>query len=354
LKRAVLSDIHGNLEALDAVLRDIDRRNDRGAKIEEAVCLGDVFGYGPNPRECVDLVRRRCKVVLAGNHELGLLQKIKTPQLGLTRATGFGGLGAREGILWAIHQLYRDPTPVGRDDDYTRSLIERMKAPDYEARLARELSGRLPPGSGFRLPLKERLLKAEGAIVRQFLEGLLLHADVRPLVEEFFDKVRARREGDDGLRYLGTLPTSARLDGALLVHDNPFHPGDGKYVLDGASQARVKSTSAMHGVDKVFAEYDWKETRLVLFGHSHFPGIYTDKKRPGAVLANPGSVGIPRGERLEATYLLWDPDGKTPKRALQLVRLPLTSWEATGRKMEQAGLPNKLKLVADKTPKELD
>lgn len=65
---AIISDIHGNLEALQAVLADIDQRG-----VKEIVCLGDVVGYGPNPRECLDLVAERCRVCLMGNHDHAVL-----------------------------------------------------------------------------------------------------------------------------------------------------------------------------------------------------------------------------------------------------------------------------------------
>jgi diadenosine tetraphosphatase ApaH/serine/threonine PP2A family protein phosphatase len=65
---AVISDIHSNLEALQAVLDDIDARG-----VKELVCLGDVVGYGPNPKECLDLVRSRCRVCLMGNHDHAVL-----------------------------------------------------------------------------------------------------------------------------------------------------------------------------------------------------------------------------------------------------------------------------------------
>ncbi len=61
---AVLSCIHGNLEALEAVLADIDRLG-----IPDIVCLGDLTGYGPDPVECTDLVRERCRITLLGNHD---------------------------------------------------------------------------------------------------------------------------------------------------------------------------------------------------------------------------------------------------------------------------------------------
>jgi diadenosine tetraphosphatase ApaH/serine/threonine PP2A family protein phosphatase len=65
--KAIISDIHSNYEAFVAVLEDIDKQN-----ITEIYCLGDVVGYGPNPRECVDLVRK-CRIVLLGNHDQGAM-----------------------------------------------------------------------------------------------------------------------------------------------------------------------------------------------------------------------------------------------------------------------------------------
>ncbi len=65
--KALISDIHSNLEALQAVLDDIDKQ-----QISEIYCLGDIIGYGPNPRECIDLVMK-CKLVLLGNHDQGAM-----------------------------------------------------------------------------------------------------------------------------------------------------------------------------------------------------------------------------------------------------------------------------------------
>ena len=66
---ALISDIHGNLEALQAVLADIDSRG--GTDV--IYCLGDIVGYGPDPEACVDLVRQRCSMNLMGNHDHALL-----------------------------------------------------------------------------------------------------------------------------------------------------------------------------------------------------------------------------------------------------------------------------------------
>ena len=65
---AVITDIHANLAALEAVLREIDE-----AGPEEIWCLGDVVGYGAEPDACTELVRERCSVCLVGNHDIAVL-----------------------------------------------------------------------------------------------------------------------------------------------------------------------------------------------------------------------------------------------------------------------------------------
>ena len=67
--RAIISDIHGNLEALEAVLAEIDARDD----VDEIFCLGDIVGYGPDPCGCLDAVRERCDFTLLGNHDQAVL-----------------------------------------------------------------------------------------------------------------------------------------------------------------------------------------------------------------------------------------------------------------------------------------
>jgi diadenosine tetraphosphatase ApaH/serine/threonine PP2A family protein phosphatase len=65
MRIALLSDVHGNLPALRAVLEDVDAAN-----VEEIWCLGDLVGYGAEPNGCISLARERCDLVLAGNHDL--------------------------------------------------------------------------------------------------------------------------------------------------------------------------------------------------------------------------------------------------------------------------------------------
>jgi len=63
MKYAIISDLHANLEALEAVLADMQPH------AEAVICLGDVVGYNANPNECLELVQKVCDVVIAGNHD---------------------------------------------------------------------------------------------------------------------------------------------------------------------------------------------------------------------------------------------------------------------------------------------
>lgn len=64
---AVISDIHSNIEALTAVLADIEKR-----KIKDIYCLGDVVGYGPDPKPCLDLIIEKTKWCVMGNHDYSI------------------------------------------------------------------------------------------------------------------------------------------------------------------------------------------------------------------------------------------------------------------------------------------
>src|SRR4051794_41803820 len=81
MRIAVLTDIHSNQPALEAVLAAIDE-----AGIEHRWCLGDVVGYGAQPDECARLVKEHCEVSLVGNHDLAVTGEIDTDVLSASAA----------------------------------------------------------------------------------------------------------------------------------------------------------------------------------------------------------------------------------------------------------------------------
>ena len=101
MRRALISDIHGNLEALEVVLNDIKAQG-----VSEIYCLGDIIGYGPNPRECIDRVMENCTVTLLGNHDQGAMFD----------PDGFN-VGAERAIFWTREQL---EAPADRENNEKR------------------------------------------------------------------------------------------------------------------------------------------------------------------------------------------------------------------------------------------
>lgn len=114
---AVISDIHGNLAALENVLRDIDQQG-----IQDVFCLGDIVGYGPDPVACADLVQNRCAFAVMGNHEEAMVHG----------AYGFH-MRAREAIDWTRDQLkpgFFSGLGVKRRWDYLSTLPLRVERED--------------------------------------------------------------------------------------------------------------------------------------------------------------------------------------------------------------------------------
>ncbi len=91
MKIALISDIHANLEALEAVLKDCATQ-----KVEAVHCLGDVVGYGADPGPCLELINERCRTKLLGNHEYAALGLLPTDLLNQV---------ARSSLSWTHDQL---------------------------------------------------------------------------------------------------------------------------------------------------------------------------------------------------------------------------------------------------------
>ena len=72
MRYAIIADIHANLAAFTVVLEDIERRGG----VEEVWCLGDVVGYGPDPHQCIALLRQYNHICVAGNHDGGAIGKV--------------------------------------------------------------------------------------------------------------------------------------------------------------------------------------------------------------------------------------------------------------------------------------
>jgi len=124
---AVLSDIHGNLEALEAVLAEVDRSG-----VDLLYSLGDIVGYGPSPAACIEIVRRRAAVSLTGNHDAAVA--------GLTSLEDFNEF-ARSAVEWTAAHLDGEQIEyLGRSATRTGSLNSCSSTPRRSSRSAGTIS----------------------------------------------------------------------------------------------------------------------------------------------------------------------------------------------------------------------
>jgi len=102
VKYALITDIHGNLAALEQVLKKVDSEH-----CDKIICLGDVVGYGPFPNECLAQVKKRVDGVIVGNHDAAAIA--------MTDTSDFNE-NAKKALIWTRRQL----TPENRD--YVRTF----------------------------------------------------------------------------------------------------------------------------------------------------------------------------------------------------------------------------------------
>ena len=112
MRCAIIADIHANLAAFKAVLDHIERRGG----VEEIWCLGDIVGYGPDPCQCIELLRQYKHVCVAGNHDWAVIGKAAFSKFNPDAAIA---------CRWTAQQLSPE------DIEYLESLPEVIQKEDF-------------------------------------------------------------------------------------------------------------------------------------------------------------------------------------------------------------------------------
>jgi diadenosine tetraphosphatase ApaH/serine/threonine PP2A family protein phosphatase len=177
MRIAVVSDIHANLPAFEAVLGAID-----DAGVEEIWCLGDLIGYGAEPDECADLARERCDLCLVGNHDLAVLGVLDVAAF--SEAAAVAVAWTRENVAERTLAMLRELEPAGERREIALFHAS-PRDPVWEYVLSTEQA--------------DANLDAQAARI-----GLIGHSHVslffvRPTADEQDDEVRGSQSGDDTL-----------------------------------------------------------------------------------------------------------------------------------------------------------
>ncbi len=111
MRFAIFGDIHGNYEALEAVLAEC-----AGCNIDNYLCLGDIVGYGANPNECVEKIREIGALSVCGNHDHAVIG---------AQNLNYFNAHARDAVIWTAKQL----SPESKQWLKGLSLVEHL--PDF-------------------------------------------------------------------------------------------------------------------------------------------------------------------------------------------------------------------------------
>lgn len=234
MRIGILSDIHANLEALDAVLTDLDQRG-----CDVLVCLGDFVGYGPDPVDCVATLRGRLRVAVVGNHDRAAV--------GGRPIEDFNPF-AQEAIIWT--QAHLDP----ETRDYLMRLPERG-----------ELDGLLFVHGSPRQPVDEYVVDGRTArasfVADPFRIAFVGHTHVPAMFEEARHRVRLAE-------WLPAIPT-------------PLLP-DRRYIINAGSVGQPRDSNR----DAAYVLFDTKEQSVTLY-RVPYDLTRTQRKMEAAMLPVP-------------------------------------------------------------------
>jgi predicted phosphodiesterase len=294
MRIAIVSDIHANLAAFEAVIAHA-----RAQGYDSMICLGDVVGYGPDPLECVDLVRATCEWSLLGNHDFAALYE----------PTNFNPV-ARNAAFWTRQQVFGTLAPAQLDKATGELDARRAKgeitAEDFERRVAmlRDPKSRVD----FLFSISPRHVMLDRYIC---VHG----SPTRPVNEYLFptDAEQNAHRIERSFRML-TLPapngTPQRVS-ALVGHthvpgffleDREFAGSSSGGASSGASGARSRSEVAIEWVGLPADASRWTPSE-------------SDMPRGMRFILNPGSVGQPRDRDPRASYAILETgSGDEPDR----------------------------------------
>lgn len=331
---AVITDIHGNAEALDAILSDFEAkmqnvREKRGATISsKIICLGDIVGYGPDQEECLERARK-FDVIVSGNHEEITRLLLDHPDISRQ------GIKISEEALASNRHFVKQL--IGATETLPEEKFEDMKKEDYAVVLAEKIAAEhiaqfkaSPPELGiFSRQVTEEMLKQIGIdYLKQFLaKPELLETYHRRLerrdrvmrITDFIDKIRSTK--------------IYTLNNAIFVHDNPIRSGDGRYLIGEKKEKEIKPEprANLAKINKTaFPNIDY-----IFVGHSH--------ARPGIEDVNDIKVvycggAIPRLDNPEKKtgYVII---GVENNKVREVVPIELSyDWKKTQAKMRGKGL----------------
>ncbi len=392
MRYAIFTDIHANLEALETVLARIDELS-KEEPVDQIWFLGDLVGYGPNPNECIDTLRARTDVIIAGNHDWAAVGKLDLEDF---------SAAARISAEWTAEQLTEEHR------EFLRNLPERLEigectlvhgspyGPLWEYLTSEVLAERSFQHFNSRFclvghthvpvifqqpytfaneptekldPVAEAAQQEEGETAE--MAAVLLASQKAEIAESaYLEAEQTQSAGASGSptteqESYDKTPAPAQDEAKTIPADDAetqeleeVEPSTDELTADEGSEADDKTIVAYEIVDKTSSENEIQnaeerlndeiEELLELLGLSQSmvqvtnemlappEGVWTPPQGYRAII-NPGGVGQPRDGDPRAAFMIYDSERGT----FEFHRLPYP-FEKTQEKIIQAGLPQYL------------
>ena len=335
MRIAIISDIHANLAALESVLAHA-----KSVGYDSMICLGDVVGYGPDPVECVDLVRQHCEWTLLGNHDFAAVYE----------PTNFNPVAAKA-VFWTRAQtlegewLRRHIADLQRDRDEDRisdtDFLDRKCSAEVEQRERVDFMFRISP----RRILLDRYICVHASPSRPVNEYLFptdVENNTKRLERNF---ALLTLPGQSGERRVSAIVGHTHCPGFIL--EAPADPVEVARVeheiatraaAEGADVAALRATLLEGMVGRIPRNYEFEA----------FPvGVDTwtpneDELPAGCrFILNPGSVGQPRDGDPRASYAILEvgSDGARDTFTFHRVAYDIARTQSRLRAYASAGAP---------------
>jgi len=343
---AVISDTHGNKEALEAILSDIASKkrtlSKKGILIPvKYFFIGDAIGYGPNQIECLEKIREIADVYCIGNHELMAKIKIMHPKVRIPEASK----NANSSLDLFVKELMGKKEIIsasGKRIILPEENLEELQHSQYPKIIAKQIiretlpkiTANSPELKLFRKELSKEQMDQIGT--QYLLQTITKYPEI---YKEYQQRLKRREQILDIYNFFEEISKQKeyRLKNAILVHDNPVKPGDAKYLVDSkkAKELLIKrknraELSEIKKNKKKFSKIDY-----IIAGHSHaMPGI-TEINGIKLVYCGAGIPRLDNPERKTGYVMLLIENDKIKDVGPEIIGY---DWRTTQRKIHKKGL----------------
>lgn len=236
-KTAIISDIHANKEALEAVLADIKKRG-----IERIVCLGDIVGYGANPKECIKLIQEHCELIMCGNHDYAAHI--------IDGTLGFGE-HAYDSAQWTRKKLFPKKFGLLTIPAFLIWLLAKLLY-----KIIWWLDDKLLDIAPFGIPLERFWQKLD-------------YTPRKDRLSKNDEKTEKLRQTNPWFNFLCALPQEPIVEcESMFMHASPRDP---------LNEYLRSPTEYFLALSKLKSKQETKGVKFAFVGHTHHPGVYLEE-----------------------------------------------------------------------------